>query len=95
MPRRTPDQLDALAAVVCKSNTSRRQLALKYVRLLDRCHVHEETLEWVERKLYLWEKLLVEAKDKKLSVSIADVATCREIRHALDGSNPRLAKKGE
>jgi hypothetical protein len=92
MPRRTPDQLDALAAMVLESNTSHRGLAKKYVRLLDRCHVLEETMEWVEHKLYLWEKLLVEAKDKKLAVSIADVATVREIRHALSPDNPRLAK---
>jgi hypothetical protein len=91
MPRRMPEQLDNLAAVVYESNTSHRGLALKYARLLQRFEASEAARAWAVDKLEKWEKLLVDAQRLKLRVQDYDVATCREIRHALDETNPRLS----
>jgi len=52
-----------------------------------------DVMSWAVDKLKKWEKLLVEDEEHRAEVSQYDVATCREIRMALDEkTNPRLAK---
>jgi hypothetical protein len=87
MGKRTPEQLDMMAAIVLESNTSHRGLALKYVRLLERFEASEASRAWAVDKL---EKLEILHAEEPRPANKYLVASLREIRNALS-DNPKLA----